>query len=140
MPVAPRDLVDLILRRMVDRSSVSFGDHLADHATIEFPLAPDGHPRRFDGKRSFLTFAGPRREALPIRFDGCRTTAMHETADPDTVIVEYELTGTSTVTQRQATAPFVAVVTVHDGMVTRWREYQDTASIARAMSTDPLPA
>jgi uncharacterized protein len=53
---------------------------------------------------------------------------------PATIVVEYELTGTSTATGRQSTAGFVGVLTVRDGKVARWREYQDTLAIMTALA------
>jgi uncharacterized protein len=106
---------------------------LADNAVIEVPFAPPGSPRRFDGREEFLTFARPERARLPVRFEECRETAIHDTADPEVIVIEYELTGTVTTTARRASAPFVGVLRARGGRVVAWREYQDTAAIARAL-------
>jgi ketosteroid isomerase-like protein len=113
------------------------GDYLADDVIVEIPFAAPGRPTRFVGKRHFLEFANPQRAALPIRFDACRTTAVHHTADPDTVIVEYELTGTSLKTDREHTAAFIAVLTVRGGKIALWREYQNTMAILQALEDQP---
>lgn len=110
------------------------GEDYADDVIIEAPFAPPGRPTRIVGRQRFLDFANPQRAALPVRFDDCRTTAVHETADPDTIIVEYELTGTVTTTNQQHTAAFISVLTVHNGKVTRWREYQNTLAIMTALA------
>ncbi|WP_433411421.1 nuclear transport factor 2 family protein [Microtetraspora malaysiensis] len=65
--------------------------------------------------------------------DACRATVVHDTQDPETIIVEYELTGTSTKTNRQSTAAFIGVLTVRDGKVVLWREYQNTLAIMQAI-------
>jgi uncharacterized protein len=33
------------------------------------------------------------RASLPVRFTDCRDAAIHDTTDPDVIVVEYELTG-----------------------------------------------
>jgi ketosteroid isomerase-like protein len=105
------------------------GDHLADDVVIEWPFAG----RRIEGKAAFLAMAGPARRALPFRIDRCETRAVHETADPEVIVVEYSLGGVMTATGDRAETDLICVLRVRDGKVVHWREYQDTAAIARAM-------
>jgi ketosteroid isomerase-like protein len=100
---------------------------------IEIPFAPPGRPNRFVGRQEFLAYANPQRAAMPIRIDSYETLAVHETADPDTIVVEYELTGTHLLTNKQATAGFIGVLTVADGKIKRWREYQNTLAMMQAL-------
>ncbi|MEU1882586.1 nuclear transport factor 2 family protein [Streptosporangium sp. NPDC020072] len=109
------------------------GDLLADDVVLEMPFAPPGTPGRVQGREEVLAFVTPRRAALPARLDGFRLLAVHETADPEVIVVEYELTGVATRTGRRASLPFVGVLGARDGRVAFWREYQDTAGIARAL-------
>jgi ketosteroid isomerase-like protein len=81
--------------------------------------------------------AGPRQSpgaAFPIHIDACRTLAIHDTTDPATIVVEYELTGTSTKTNHRGTATFIAVLTARDGKIAGWREYQNTMALQQAHS------
>jgi ketosteroid isomerase-like protein len=110
------------------------GDLFAEDAVVETPFAPPGHPPRREGRQAILDGLNPQRAAFPIRIDGCRTRAVHDTADPETIIVEYDLTATSTRTGRQATAPFIGVLTVRDGRIAVWREYQHTLAIQQAVA------
>jgi ketosteroid isomerase-like protein len=110
---------------------------LADDAVIETPFAPPGRPRRFRGRDEFLAFAQAGRAALPVRFEECREIAVHDTADPEVIVVEYELAGTVTTTGRRAAAPFIGVLRVRDGQVAGWREYQDAVAIAHALGQLP---
>jgi uncharacterized protein len=109
---------------------------LADNAVIEIPFAAPGRPRRFCGREEFLAFARAGRASL-VRFEECRELAIHETADPEVIVVEYELSGTVTTTGRRAAAPFIGVLQVRDGQITRWREYQDAVAIAHALGQLP---
>jgi ketosteroid isomerase-like protein len=120
-------------RNWLAHPAVLTGEHLADDVVIEVPFAPAGHRNRFEGRQEFLDFAIPQRAALPVRFDECRTLAVHETQDPATIVVEYELTGTLLTTGQQSTAGFIGVLTVRDGKVARWREYQNTLAILQAL-------
>ncbi|MCI2422998.1 nuclear transport factor 2 family protein [Saccharopolyspora sp. K220] len=133
MTTTPRESFDQMRQHWLGHPAALTGDDLADDVTIETPFAPPGRPTRIDGKQQFLDFANAERAAIPVRFDECRTIAIHETTDPETIIVEYELTGTSTKTNEQHTATFIGVLTVHDGKITLWREYQNTLAIMRAL-------
>jgi hypothetical protein len=58
-------------------------------------------------------------------------TASHDTADPEIIVVEYELAGTVTATGHRASAPFIGVLRARDGRIAGWREYQDKIAIAQ---------
>ncbi|NDU72901.1 phzA/B-like protein [Actinomadura sp. DSM 109109] len=134
MPTTPRDLFLQMQRRWLAHPEAHIGDLLADDAVIETPFAPPGQPTRFEGREQFLEFTEPQRAALPIRFDDCRTLAVHDTQDPATIVVEYELTGTNTRTSKQSTATFIGILTARQGKVTRWREYQNPLAITQALT------
>jgi hypothetical protein len=67
-----------------------------------------------------------------VRFEECWEVAIHETADPEVIVVGYELAATVT-TDRRAAAPFIGVLRVRAGQITGWREYQDAVAIAHAL-------
>ncbi|SNR72578.1 nuclear transport factor 2 family protein [Actinomadura mexicana] len=134
MSTTARELFQRMQQCWLSHPTAHIGDLLTDDAVIETPFAPPGRPTRFEGKQRFLEFADPQRAALPVRFDDCRTIAVHGTHDPDTIVVEYELTGTNTRTAKQSTAAFIAVLTARDGKVALWREYQNTLAIMHALT------
>ena len=92
-----------------------------------------GRPRRIEGKTAFLAMAGPARAAMPIRIDECAIETVHETADPEVIVVEYRLGGVKPATGERGATDLIAVLRVRDGQVVHWREYQDTLAIAQAM-------
>lgn len=107
---------------------------LADDCVIEAPFAPPGAPRRIEGRDAFVAWAAPRQTALAgrIRFTAVRDVVVHETTDPETAVVEYEVEGVRAADGMRAAAPFAVVVRVRDGRVALWREYQDPAAMALA--------
>jgi ketosteroid isomerase-like protein len=130
--LTPRDLFRQMQQQWIGQPGPLTGDLLADDVVVETPFAPPGRPTRFEGRRQWLDFANPQRAAFPIRIDACRTLAIHDTTDPATIVVEYELTGTSSKTNQQGTATFIAVLSARDGKITRWREYQNTMALQQA--------
>jgi ketosteroid isomerase-like protein len=110
---------------------------LAEDAVIEEPFAPPGRPRRFNGRAEFVAFAGPQRANFPVRFEEIRNVVIHDTTDPEVIVVEYELVGVVTTTGRRGSAPFVGVLRVRDGKTVLWREYQNVPAIAGAVGRLP---
>ncbi|MBB2941651.1 hypothetical protein FB565_001355 [Actinoplanes lutulentus] len=110
------------------------GGMLADDVIVETPFAAPGRPGRIEGKARVLAFTEAGRAAFPVRFDDCRNVVVHETADPEVIVVEYELAGTHTGTGVSAAAPFIGVLTARDGKLANWREYQHTVAIAQALA------
>lgn len=110
----------------------------APDAVIEDPFAPPGQPRRYESTAEFRAATNAAREALPVRFETFRYTAVHQTTDPEVLVLEYELGGTVLTTGRQASAPFVAVVRVREGRIVHWREYQNKLAIAAAVAPDNM--
>jgi ketosteroid isomerase-like protein len=132
---SPREVFEQVMRGWLAGRFDTADDLLADDAVVEVPFAPPGRPRRFAGREEFLAFARPARAALPVRFEESRDVVIHETADPATIVAEYELAGTVTTTNTRASASFVLVLRVRDGKIVHWREYQDIAALAAAMTT-----
>lgn len=130
--MGPRELFERSIRTQF-LSAEYTGDYLADEVVIEWPFAAPGRPRRIDGKAAFLAIARPARAAMPFRFDECAVDAVHETADPEVIVAEYRLGGTVLPGGDRRTAHFVSVIRVQDGLVTHWREYQDTYAIVQAL-------
>ncbi|MBL7499749.1 nuclear transport factor 2 family protein [Frankia sp. CNm7] len=136
-PRTPREVFACMWRQWLANGTDTADSLLAEDAVVETPFAAPGHPRRFHGRKEFLAFAAAGRAALPVRFEECREVAIHETTDPEVIIVEYELAGTVTTTGRRASAPFIGVLRVRDGLITEWREYQHTLGIAHALGQLP---
>lgn len=145
----PREVFARMRQSFIDNTGL-VADQLAEDVIIETPFAAPGSPRRMVGRTECLAFTGAGRAALPVRFEECRNVMIHETADPEKIIVEYELAGVVTTTGRRAAAPFIGVLRVRNGRIAQWREYQDTLTIAHtlgqlpalvaALGTDPAPS
>jgi ketosteroid isomerase-like protein len=101
---------------------------------VETPFARPGAPKRVEGGAKFAEMARAGRAALPVTFRECNTIAIHDTTDPEVIVVEYELVATLNATGELDSARFIGVLTVRDGKAVHWREYQDTARIDAALA------
>jgi ketosteroid isomerase-like protein len=129
----PREIFEHFQRTVLGEPGALLAERYAPDVVVEFPFAPDGRPRRILGRDAFLAFAQPRRAALPVRFEEIRNVVVHETADPEVIVAEYELVGTVTSTGRRADAGFVSVLRVRAGQIVHWREYQNAPAMAKAL-------
>jgi ketosteroid isomerase-like protein len=107
----------------------------AQDVVVETPFARPGRPKRTEGRAEFLKIAREGRAALPVTFEESNVIAIHDTTDPETIVVEYELVATLNTTGERHSAQFIGVLTARDGEVVRWREYQDTRAIDSALNS-----
>ncbi len=108
-----------------------------DDVVVESPFAPPGQPKRYEGREEFLSSTRESRETLPVRFEEVRRRAMHETTDPEVYVFEYDLVGTVLPSGKRASAAFVVVARIRDGLIVHWREYGDTLAMAEALGQLP---
>jgi uncharacterized protein len=132
--VSARELYDRMKQNWTSDGTAS-PDLYADDVVIEMPFAQEGGRRRTVGRAEWLEFAAASRVALPVRIDGYREMAVHETADPEVIVAEYELSGTRP--GGRATAGFIAVLGVRAGRIVLWREYQDVLAMSAALGRSP---
>jgi ketosteroid isomerase-like protein len=74
-------------------------------------------------------------EGLPAEYERYRTLAIHDTSDPETIIVEQEALGTSASTGEFA-LPNIILLTVRNGQIIRLRDYANILAAAAAMGRD----
>lgn len=134
-PLTPREVFARMQDGWLGRGDE--GSLLAEDVVIEAPFAPPGRPKRREGRDNVLRFTRPERAAFPVRFEEVRDVLVHETADPEVIVVEYTMAGISTVTGLRGSAPFIGVLRVRDGEIAGWREYQDAIAIAQAVGRLP---
>lgn len=131
--MTPSEIFDDMRARWLANLPTYDADSLADDVVIETPFAAPGRPTRTEGKQRVLEYTRASRAVFPVRFDDCRNVVVHQTADPEVIVVEYELVGTHTTTGVTASAPFIGVLRTRDGRLAHWREYQHTLAIAQAV-------
>ncbi len=75
--------------------------------------------------------------AASRRYTGLRDVRVHETADPDVIVLEYRLDGTRIGDGEPFTMTFVMVLTFRDGLIAHSRDYTDPIAGARALGRLP---
>lgn len=106
-------------------------DEFADDVVMELPFAPGRMPKRYEGKaaaREFMTSVRDSFSSFSMTID-----AVHETDDPNVVVVEHHADGVVAANGRTYDNRYVTFITFNDaGKVVRWREYYDAGVVVRA--------
>src|ERR1700761_7328121 len=88
-----REVVEQVLRAGLAQDTETFAGLFAPDAYIEWPYRLDGMPGRIEGRDQIREFLGAQASGL-VKFEEYRNTVIHETTDPEVVIVEYDAHGT----------------------------------------------
>jgi ketosteroid isomerase-like protein len=140
-PSAPADVVRavaagvsrLITGNLTEQEKQAQLDHLAglyaEHTDVRHPFAPMGDTplrTRAELRRHFADAPAQAQEA--DRFEP--VGQVHETADPEVIIFEFNYVGS--VNGRPFTLPCIFVTRVRDGVIVESRDYGDHVGMARA--------
>jgi ketosteroid isomerase-like protein len=126
--------VERMLRAGRELDIETFAGLMAPDGYIEWPYRPPGVPARLQGRaeiREFLTAAA----SDFISFDEFRDMVLHETTDPEVVIVEYEAHGTVVPTGAPFLQTVIAVFRVRDGQILSYRDYINPLPLAEALES-----
>jgi uncharacterized protein len=101
--------------------------HYTDDLVLEFPFADP--PKRMQGKDVVLPYLT---NALALFELDLRVVEVHETTDPDEVVVEAAATGTFVPNGAPYENRYVIVYGFRDGRICRQREYYNPLEAQRA--------
>jgi ketosteroid isomerase-like protein len=116
----------------IARSADDLGRVYAPDAVHEFPFTRPGAPARMEGRDAIMGFITAFWDTSPLRYERYRTIAIHQTADPDTIVVEQEVAGTSATTG-SFVLPNLLVLRARHGQITHLRDYANLLALADAL-------
>lgn len=127
----PRELVDHALGLLLAKDMAAFAKLWALDGIMEFPFAAPGYPARLDGRAAVEEYLSGYPDILDIREFPEKT--VHQTLDPEVVIAEFEAAGIVVATGQPYRMRYIAVITVRDGEIRRYRDYWSPLAAAEAM-------
>ena len=130
-----------VLERMreaaIARSAGDMSRVYAVDAVHEFPFARPGVPARLEGRDAIMSFISAFWSTSPLRYERYRTIAIHRTTDPDTIVVEQEVQGTSSTTG-SFVLPNIMVLNARQGEIAYLRDYANLLAVEAATAkSDP---
>jgi ketosteroid isomerase-like protein len=130
-----REVLERLRQASISQSADDLSRVYAADAVHEFPFTRPGLPSRLSGRDEIVNWITAGWNAYPLKYEQYRTLAIHDTSDPETIIVEQEALGTSASTGEFA-LPNLVVLTVHDGQIVRLRDYVSIPAAAAALGLD----
>lgn len=121
----PRDLLDAFHCAMLALSADDLADLHAPDAVYEFPLLTPGRPARYQGREEIR--AGFRdvwaAASTGLRVTEIRNVIVHETADPEVLVVEHVAAATLIASDERILAPSLIVMRARNGLLRHVRDY-----------------
>jgi uncharacterized protein len=134
LPMTPRQAFERIQRATLAKDP-SYPDLYAEDGVHEMPFARPGVPRRIEGRESIRAFLGRAAGAAPMTFTEFRNVRIHETADPGTIICEYDLHGVVTKSGEPFVFSYILLLTVRNGQIALVRDYMDTFAMTATLGS-----
>jgi len=126
---SPRDVVHRQITAIEQQDWATAIDLYAEETVVDQPF---GVPRARWRGREHIREHFARAAQLPLRLHA-RDIVVHETNDPEVVVVEFDYDGVVTTTGRRFTVTNVLIVRVRDGRIVSSRDYHDHLRLADAM-------
>jgi ketosteroid isomerase-like protein len=133
---SPRQTIERFLEAAVSPTPGDMADCYADRFVIEMPFAEGLAPARMESTREELR-ARVSAGLASRRYTRAADVRIHETADPEVVVVEYRLEGEKAGDDESFSLPFIMVVHVRDGLITASRDYSNPIAGARLLGRLP---
>jgi ketosteroid isomerase-like protein len=131
----PREVLERFRQAAISRSTDDMGRVYAVDAVHEFPFTRPGVPSRLEGRDEIVSWTAAVWQTNTFKYERYRTLAIHDTNDPDTIIVEQEALGTST-SSGEFALPNIIVLTARNGQIARLRDYVNLLAAAAVIGRD----
>jgi uncharacterized protein len=126
----PREIAERLLDGISRERWAELSDLYAEDAVVEQPFSPV--PVVLTGRAAVASHFA-RAAELPLRLTA-DNVVLHETADPEVLVVEYDYLGENTATGRTFTVHNILVLRVRTGRIVASRDYHDHRALAAAMN------
>ncbi|HEX5121432.1 MAG TPA: nuclear transport factor 2 family protein [Pseudonocardiaceae bacterium] len=126
------EIVELIRQRLVAADMSGFADLFAEDGVFEYPFGVPGMPAVYQGRETIRRHVvDSRRDIKALLAIDDIVSTVHETSDPNVVITESDVLGTTLATGKSFRfRSGVSVVTVRDGEVVGFRDYMNVLGAA----------
>jgi uncharacterized protein len=134
--MSPRQIAERFVQATVSQQP-GLADFYADRLVIEMPFAAPGlYPARVETGREELRtrFAAGQADRV---YREVSNVVIHETADPEVVIIEFDLHGDRVEPPEAFTQSFIMVLTIRDGVIVHSRDYTNPITGARMLGRLP---
>ncbi len=131
-----REVVERFLAAAIDPAGDTLADLYGESVVIEMPFAPPGFPRRSETTQEQMRtrFKGG---AAMREYSKIDAVTIHETTNPEVVIVEYDVHGKMVATGNEFVLSYINVMTIRDGRIVHSKDHSDPIVAAKALGMLP---
>ncbi|HEV2560302.1 MAG TPA: nuclear transport factor 2 family protein [Microvirga sp.] len=104
----------------------------ADDVVAEFPFAPQGSPRRLEGRDALFEYLRNYPSVINVR--SIPHLRIYSTGDPNVAIAEWSSSGEVLTNGNGYEMSYATFVTFRDGLIVSYREYWNPLTFMEAMS------
>ncbi|MFD9636597.1 nuclear transport factor 2 family protein [Streptomyces violascens] len=133
-PVQPAELYRHGLRLLLDKDIAAWVDLWDDEGVFEFPFAPDGWPRRLEGKAAVRDYMRDYPDHIDLH--DFPDVQIHQTDAPETIVVEMRGVGLLVRSNAPFYMSYIAVVSVTNGRITHYRDYWNPLALTQGGAAD----
>lgn len=105
----------------VDPSAASFIDLMSEDFVMEFPYARPGMQTRIEGRPAVVAYLMTVGQGVSV--DTIGNVVVHETADPEVVIVEFEAHGRALKVGEAYEQRYISVIRARGGRMIHYKDY-----------------
>jgi ketosteroid isomerase-like protein len=117
------------LDALVRGQTAPWAEMFHDDGVMEFPYAPPGYPRKLEGKPAIAAYMRGYPEIISLR----SVTPLSIYHCEGTLIAEFVGKGIAVPTGDAFEMSYVAILTMENGKIRRYRDYWDALTAMRAM-------
>jgi uncharacterized protein len=132
MPATPAEVFTQLVSGVCEQRWADLPALYAPRTHVVHPMDPSRSPALLTRDELAGHFARGAKTLGDIRFTAAAVT-VHQTADPEVVIGEFEYRGTNPATGAPFVIPNVFVIRVRDGQIIESRDYADHVELGRLL-------
>ena len=115
------DMLTSALGDRIDPAAKSFVDMMSEDFVMEFPYARPGMPTRVEGRAAVLAHLV--KVSGDVSVDSASNLVVHETTDPEVVILEFDGHGRSVKTGEPYEQRYISVIRARGGKIVHFKDY-----------------
>jgi len=125
-----------LLRRSLDtflaKDMKGWADLCDEDVVAEFPFAPEGSPKRLEGRTALYEYLRNYPSVIDVR--SIPTPRIYMTEDPNVAIAEWSASGVVLSNGNPYEMSYATFVTFRDGLIVSYREYWNPMAFMAAMN------
>jgi len=120
--VTPADVLARRRHLVLNGDADGYADLFALDGVMDSPFAPPGVPSRLEGREAIREHSR-RVMASPLLLEDYEVAELHQTQDPEVVIVEMRTKATLTTTGRSFVATAIQILRIREGQIVLFRDF-----------------